>query len=453
MKKKIQIFLETDITIRHFLLSGVLQTLEDKYEVQYVFPRHSRVSFDVESLNLSNFKYIDTDNKRLTRLRNLIKVEGIRKAKRNPKYDFLLGIWEGILTPGTFKYLEKRSRNYIYPFFKLKNELMMTDYKEIQNIIDEFSPDIIIHPSVLEGLFITDLIKESKERNIELLVLMNSWDNPSTKSTVRGVPDYLAVWGDQTKTHAEEFMGMPKDRILKWGSAQFDIYNDKPTIDREEFCRLHGIDASKKIILYAGSSKSINEIEHLQLLEKAVSSGELENCHVVFRPHPWRAVVEDEEDFFSIPWKHVSMDINMIDTFKFSKSKEGSNKINLTSYMDTHNILSSCDMLISNISTILLEAALHGLPVMCMVSDEEVKTKTFLRVTLNSLYFKEILSELDIPRCTNHEELIPNLKKLVDQSLDPKFKDFQLGRTSYFIERNGMTYKQMLNDFVSSKLS
>jgi len=451
--KRVQVFLESDIVIRHFVHSNILQSLEDNYEVQYVFPKHSRVKSDIEALGLKNYRVIEADSKRLTRLRNLIKVSGIRKAKRNPKYNFLLGMWEGLLTPGTYKYLEKRSRNYIYPFFKIKNELLMNDYKELQEIIDEFKPDLVIHPSVLEGLFITDLIKETKKRKIELLVLMNSWDNPSTKSTLKGVPDHLVVWGEQTKTHAVEFMGMPEENIYKWGSAQFDVYKKEPTVSREEFCKLHGIDPEKKIILYAGSSKSINEIEHLRTLESAIESGELENAHIVFRPHPWRAVVDGEEDYFSIDWKHVSMDVNMIDTFKRSNSEEGKNKINLTSYMDTHNILSSCDILVSNISTILLEAALHGMPIMCMVSDEEVKTKAFLRVTLQSLYFKEILTKLDVPRCKNHEEIVSNLKNLLEQSNKPGFKEFQLERTSYFVESGSESYKEKLNNFVASRIN
>ena len=35
---------------------------------------------------------------------------------------------------------------------------------------------------------------------------MNSWDNPSTKRSLIGNPDWLFVWGEQTKKHAEKFV-------------------------------------------------------------------------------------------------------------------------------------------------------------------------------------------------------------------------------------------------------
>ena len=49
----------------------------------------------------------------------------------------------------------------------------------------------MLHPSVLEGLFITDLTTATGKRGIPFLVLMNSYDNPSLKSLVVDPPDQL----------------------------------------------------------------------------------------------------------------------------------------------------------------------------------------------------------------------------------------------------------------------
>jgi len=80
---------------------------------------------------------------------------------------------------------------------------------ELDALLEDERPDVIIHPCVLEGAFLNDLIVATQARGIPFVVIMNSWDNPSTKQAMAGSPDYLLVWGEQTKRHAIEFVGMP----------------------------------------------------------------------------------------------------------------------------------------------------------------------------------------------------------------------------------------------------
>ena len=42
---------------------------------------------------------------------------------------------------------------------------------------------------------------------------MNSWDNPSTKRSIVGNPDWFFVWGDQTKNHAIKYMNISKIKL------------------------------------------------------------------------------------------------------------------------------------------------------------------------------------------------------------------------------------------------
>jgi len=79
---------------------------------------------------------------------------------------------------------------------------------ELDALLEDERPDVIIHPCVLEGAFLNDLIVATQARGIPFVVIMNSWDNPSTKQAMAGSPDYLLVWGEQTKRHAIEFVGV-----------------------------------------------------------------------------------------------------------------------------------------------------------------------------------------------------------------------------------------------------
>ena len=78
----------------------------------------------------------------------------------------------------------------------------------------------LIHPSVLEGHFINDLVEIGAARSVPTVAIMNSWDNPSTKRAIVGMPDWLLVWGSQTKMHAERYMRMPPARVVAFGSTR-----------------------------------------------------------------------------------------------------------------------------------------------------------------------------------------------------------------------------------------
>ena len=264
--KRIQIFIDHEIIIRHFILNNIFAELEKAYDIQYVFPLNdARVTTDISSFNLKTVKQIPVDRKRLAMLRQLAKIRSINIARNNKNYEFVAVTWRKLFGEDVYKNMWQRSLPIIHQVYSWYILRQAGINLEMAQAIREFKPDIIIHPTVLEGVFITDLALISADLKIPFVALMNSWDNPSTKAQVIRPPDWLAVWGEQTKRHAMEFLGMRPDRIRILGAAQFDVYRTAPIKTREEICRLIGVDPAKKLILYAGSSKSINEMEHLFL--------------------------------------------------------------------------------------------------------------------------------------------------------------------------------------------
>jgi hypothetical protein len=451
--KKIQIFIEHDIIIRHFLLNNTFADLEKNFNVQFVFAiDDARIKTDIKSLNLKSVEKIPVDRKRLGKLRHLSKIQTLTAARKNKAYKQINDIWKTILNEDTYKKMWLRSLPFIYPIYKRRIINNLEKYKDLENVIDKFSPDLIIHPSVLEGLFISDLSFISEQKKIPFIALMNSWDNPSTKAMIIRPPDYMIVWGEQTKQHAIEFLGMKPEQIKIFGAAQFEVYKKKPQQTKRSICADLGIDKNVQIILYAGSSKSINEIKHLQELDNAVENKKILNCKIIFRPHPWRAPADNEPDFYDINWKHVYMEPSMKNFFNGPKIK-GNLKVNLTDYMDTHNILSATDLLISNVSTIMLEAAIHEKPVICLVSDDDIEYSGFLRIVLDSIYFKELLEKLEIPRCKNYYNLPELCNRQLALASNPDFKVKQKEKVKFFVEMKKDAYSKQLLDFANQLLN
>ncbi len=453
--KRVQIFVDHDIIIRHFLHNRTFVDLEKSFRVQYVFPDGpKRVKTDVSTLGLKDYKIIPVDWRRCAMLRDLSKERSLRRARTSPKYRHIQRTYKMIMEPARYRELWLWSLPGLFQYHQHKVLKMAGGYAELEDAVASFDPDLILHPTVLEGYFITDLARVTRERQTPFLALMNSWDNPSTKAGALHPPDWLFVWGEQTRRHAVEFLGMRPERVEIAGAAQFEVYRQPPSKSKQLLCAEMGAPqaADKQLVLYAGSSKSVNEMDHLQLLDQAVASGQLAGCHIVFRPHPWRAAPPDEPDFFETGFAHVSMDPSMKPFYVRPKDR-AEHAIHLTDYMDTHNILSAVDLLVSNMSTIFVEAALHGKPLLCLISDKDVAASRHLDFTVNSSYFQELLKRMDIPRCREAGALANLCRQQLDIAQAPGFAGRQRERVQYFVNMGQTPYPEKLTAFVDELLS
>lgn len=218
-KKKLNclIFIDADVIARHFLFSDTFSKLILKHNVRFVFPNqnHKRVnSLDFKKLKKFKINFIDHDQKRLSLWRRILFVDQMRfklgyqnnsvrnlRIKTNNWKQSLIYFLYGL--PIIWQIFQNRIINI------LKNSLHIG----ITEQFDKFKPDVVIHPSVLEGLFINDLILNCEIKKIPLIVIMNSWDNPSTKRAVIGKPNYLLVWGEQTFQHSLKYLGDRKSVV------------------------------------------------------------------------------------------------------------------------------------------------------------------------------------------------------------------------------------------------
>ncbi len=452
--KKVQIFVDHDIIIRHFIQNHSFAELEKSFQVQYVFPhKHNRVKTDVtrfiqESGNVS-IVWLPVNTARIAKLRYLAKIQTFYRSYFGKDYGMIRQTWKTFMGKREYAKVWLLSLRWIFPFYKKRFLASLPPCTELEQVIDAFKPDAILHPTVLEGLFISDLSALGKKKNIPFIALMNSWDNPSTKAMALDLPEWLVVWGEQSKNHAVQFLGMDPKQVKILGAAQFDVYRTPPEKSREEICASMEIDPNKKLILYAGSSKCVNEIKHLQELDQLIVEGKIPNAHVIFRPHPWRDPAPNEADFFDIPWKNVSMDPSMREFYSKPSAKEEV-KVNLVSYNATHNILSAVDLVMSNMSTLMLEAALHGKPTLALMTETDLKDSTTLRLITQFYFFQEMLERLEIPSCREYRDLSRHCNALLEQGATEDFKTEKVRQVGYFVDLGKDSFPSQLRTFVQS---
>ena len=452
MKKlKCLIFIDADIICRHFLDSNIFKDLIKNHEVEFIFPekgnkRMGNVNVDLLYPDIIKH-YVDHKPYRLKLWRQLLFTKQLKfslnnksKSLRNHRRQTLK--WKAA-TLFTFLGLP-----IIWFFFKKIQFLKLRNNSNhiLIEKINKFGPDLIIHPSVLEGLFINDLVLISNQNKIPLIVIMNSWDNPSTKSAVVGNPDWLLVWGQQTYNHSIEYLNMNKSRVIQFGCAQFDIYKSKKTININIIKKLYNVKKSEKILLYAGSSKGTDEIKHLNLIDKAIDNHLIKNIKVIYRPHPWGNGGKNGERLIDQKWNNIKIDSNMIKYL--TDLKEGKNYKYLSDYKDTHNILSNVDMVISPLSTILIEAALHGKPSVCFLPYSD-KSKHF-KIDSDLVHFQEFFRNKNFLKAYGYEELISSINKLINVSHKKNIKNIMRNEANYYVKTFEKSFSIRLNEFIKN---
>ena len=313
-------------------------------------------------------------------------------------------------------------------------------------IFKSFQPDIAIHPCVLEGLFINDFIQITKKNKIPSIVIMNSWDNPSTKNAMIGKPDYLLVWGEQTKRHAIKYCKMVEKNVIKFGAAQFNIYNKRSKVSKEDFINHYGLLKKDFILLYAGSSKGTDEIKQLNLLDDAINKGILKNIKIIYRPHPWGEGGKNGSGIIDQKWNNVLFDKSMIEYLE--GLKKGSRTKFLSDYEETHNILSNVDAVISPLSTILIEAAIHVKPSLCFLPYED-KSLHF-EIDSMLIHFKEIFESILFLKAYGYKELINKTISLIEFSNLDNVSSKLKKDANYYVKKFNQPYSKRLTKLVEN---
>ena len=449
---KILVFVDHDIIIRHFLHSHVFDELVRQHDVVFVFPEagHKRVTSDLSLLDLGNavVRHLPVSTGRLKIWQGLMLADmlrwrpgrhyaAMRRFHRGAVGPRAAALYSVLALPGLFQIFRAWSHRRI--------EAM--PYRDMDALLDRERPDVLIHPSVLAGVFMNDLIDASRSRHVPLLVIMNSWDNPSTKRAMTGQPDWLLVWGPQTQSHAVKFLQMSPERVICFGAAQFDLYRNPPRADRHEFCRLHGIDPAARILLYAGSSKGTDEYSHLCALDEAIDRGELGHTVVVYRPHPWGDGGKGGNRILDHDWHNVRIEQTMRGYLE--RVKTWSPGITMPDYRDTHDLLSAVDALVSPLSTIIIEGALHGKPVLCFLPEEDDKTSHFA-FALPLTHFDEFFAEPTFLVARGESSLVPAVRSLLDKVGDEDFGQSLRLACAYFVSRFDRPYGERLVEFVEN---
>ena len=169
----------------------------------------------------------------------------------------------------------------------------------LEDFLKAEQPDLVlVSPLVNLGSYQADFVKSAKALHIPVVYPVFSWDNLSTKGLIHVQPDGVIVWNERQRTEAVEMHGVPPERVAVTGAPRFDeFFAMSPGTTREQFCAIHGLDASQPIVVYLCSSEFVagGEVDFVRRwIDEVRRAPSLRSCNILIRPHPrqqkpWKA--------------------------------------------------------------------------------------------------------------------------------------------------------------------
>lgn len=500
LKKVKKLFvINSNLYIRNYLQSGVLESLDDGE--LYVVAHRNMVTLDDELKNLPNFlgffSYNPRAHKRhyflsfvlmhyfqersktfrwkLEMMRDKLRKQWDPERARHSRtqrrlYKFFrlflkpeqsaqcsLETACGLLKLRTLCSLKKNKpfwhsvfgRPGLVQLFKAWFRAAVPPNAELEKLIADLRPDIVLFPSNAIDPVGNDLTRLKRKYGYQTLFLIDNWDNLSSKSVFISPPDYLTVWGSQSQEHARDIHRIPVDRVFPIGTPRFDHYFQAMRQPLESPYPI-------PYALYVGCQVSFDELGSLKVLDRAVEelkqSGLLPQAFkIIYRPHPWRRPRQCPDLFKPGAYAHVQLDEQL--KGYYYQYKFATDKNVFQPALDYYpKLLKNASVVMGPLTTMLLEASLFRKPVMAIAYDDGIHF-TNPKSALASYRHFEGLTEL--PGMFFAHEM-PDMQSLFkDIVLQPdKAIDWERHETmlSYYLYRDEKPYTQRLKAVVGHVL-
>lgn len=318
--------------------------------------------------------------------------------------------------------------------------------KEYQELIKEYSPNLIFSTSIVEDTEVA-LMRAAKRQGIIIVSMPKSWDN-SSKRYFRVKADKLVVWSNFMIAQAKKLQDYKDKEIIKVGISQFDFYQQKDRIkSREEFCTEFNLDPNKRIILFGSEGKMIpSDKDVAEVLVDLIKNNELlEPSQLLIRPH--FGYKDDELKFKNL----VDQEGVVVDYFN-NPSNDFRDRWD---YSDEHinrfvNSIYHSDVVISTCSTLVLDGVAVGKPGILINFDGYNKKSFYESVSRWYVcdYFESIFSFNAVPLVGSVFELRNEVNKILKG--EDAYKDKREKLKEYFCYKvDGCSGKRLAKYFIN----
>jgi hypothetical protein len=249
----------------------------------------------------------------------------------------------------------------IYP----RLDYVVPGNRSMLTLVRTARPDVVAAVGSLSDEVEIDVFRSARALGLPSAMIVHSWDNPAGRATPPIQPSRWIVWGEEMAGHVGRYHRVPPDRIEVTGAVQFNMYSDVAlaACDRASFLRDIGLDPRREVLLYAPSHvyRSYSDIPALRLLLEYVRTHRA--VQLWFRPHPHTRELPEVLAFVR------DHGIFLDPSFSAFLADGGYERRELPELRFYPHMLNAADVVVTNASTMSLEAAIVGRPLVIIGFD------------------------------------------------------------------------------------
>jgi hypothetical protein len=226
--------------------------------------------------------------------------------------------------------------------------------KELRALLSRFDL-VILQSSPFEPIAITTVLA-LKSTDTETLMLVDNWDNLSSKTVLWELPDYIATWGPQSSRHAIEIQGMPAEKVFEIGTARFSNHVAVRTTRPIQ-------NMSYKYVLFVGTFLDFDEAACLKVINDEIEANPkiYGDLRVIYRPHPYKNYKENP---CLECLNRVRLDSEIL-------KQMGSKNLQPLDYAASLELQLGAQMVVGGLTSMLIEAGLLGKNFLSLVHHEK----------------------------------------------------------------------------------
>ena len=238
----------------------------------------------------------------------------------------------------------------------------------------KYRPQMLVVSSL--GYMIDPYFMRAATRHgCKVVSVIHNWDNPSTKDYRGSEPDHVVTWNQGMKREVSVFHDIPRERVHVGGIAHWDFYFNgsfHPT-SRDEFLHANSLHNDRRVLLYANSAHANypRSFEVMDRLLEAVAAGRFqEPVQLLVRLHPQYLLKERGKegqlvDRFQVQIDQMKDRYGSLVSFTTPMMTLLNDDIDMPPE-DMHllaNSIHHADVLVTEYSTVMIEAAILDTPV------------------------------------------------------------------------------------------
>jgi len=216
------------------------------------------------------------------------------------------------------------------------------------------------------------LLQEAADRGIQTATVIVGWDNPSSYSLPGAQVDWATCWSGIQREELVEGSDWSEEQVNIGGIPSYDGYfQRKWVIPRGEYLKTHGLDPDRKLLSYACSFVTFSpNLPNVRALARLVSNNHLAApSQLLVRLHPnhfldvplfVRERREIQDMAGELPYMHVVEPSPLGGDLGHYSGEDMPEK----SSMMAHS-----DVFITVYSTMVVETAIHGRPIVSLCLD------------------------------------------------------------------------------------